>query len=69
MIHIVIPVISAMMTATDDAIASIVKTLKKTGMYDNTVIAFTSDVSKTTKITDHSAFDIPKLKEHCSSTP
>ena len=66
MIQILTPVISAMMTATDDAIASIVKILKKTGMYDNTVIAFTSDVSKTITIADHSAFDVPKLKEHCS---
>lgn len=37
-----------MVTAMDDAIGNIINTLKQTGMYNETLIIFTSDVSTKT---------------------
>ena len=37
-----------MITALDDAVGLVVDELKQKGLYDNTIIVFTSDVSDTT---------------------
>ena len=43
---------SAMVTGMDDAIGRVVRTLKEKGLYDNSIILFSSDVSFSRTIRD-----------------